>query len=93
MKHVALNTHLHHLTKSDTPHCLHCLGIKEDVDHFILACPQYAREHHMLRRKLRHQAFHLPYLLNEKAVTTLIDYVHSTGQLKSTFGEVPNLTL
>ncbi|KIK78274.1 hypothetical protein PAXRUDRAFT_164415 [Paxillus rubicundulus Ve08.2h10] len=94
MKHITLNAHRHRMTRSITLDCPHCPGTKEDIVHFILACPQYVRECHILRRKLRRQALNLPYLLsNSKAVTSLIDYIHSMGRLKATFGEVPNPNL
>ncbi|KIJ10229.1 hypothetical protein PAXINDRAFT_86367 [Paxillus involutus ATCC 200175] len=51
-KHIALNTHLHHIAKADTPYCPHCPGIREDIPHFILKCPQYARERQILTRHL-----------------------------------------
>ncbi|KIJ58963.1 hypothetical protein HYDPIDRAFT_50490, partial [Hydnomerulius pinastri MD-312] len=43
-KHTLLNAHLHRLSKSDSPDCPHCPGVREDVLHFILGCPQYVRE-------------------------------------------------
>ncbi|KIJ20415.1 hypothetical protein PAXINDRAFT_68194, partial [Paxillus involutus ATCC 200175] len=50
----------------------------EDVAHYILTCPQYARECFVLARTLRRQAYHLPHLLsNSKAVPFLINYVNS----------------
>ncbi|KIJ59619.1 hypothetical protein HYDPIDRAFT_33060 [Hydnomerulius pinastri MD-312] len=81
--------HLHRISKSDTPDCPHCPGIKEDVPHFVLAYPHYARERHVLTRRLRRRTLHLPHLLSHrKAVSLLMNYVNSTGRLKATFGDV-----
>ncbi|KIJ04480.1 hypothetical protein PAXINDRAFT_27647, partial [Paxillus involutus ATCC 200175] len=88
-KHITLNEHLHRIKKSDTPDCPHCPGLKESVAHFVLVCPQYARERFILARSLRRQARYLRYLLSDsKAVPLLINYVNSTGCLKTTFGDV-----
>ncbi|KIK76761.1 hypothetical protein PAXRUDRAFT_168813 [Paxillus rubicundulus Ve08.2h10] len=88
-KHIALNEHLHCIAKANTPYCPHCPGIREDVPHFMLKCPQYAREQQILTRHLRRRASYLPFLLsNSKAIPFLMNYINSTGCLKPTFGDV-----
>ncbi|KIK82324.1 hypothetical protein PAXRUDRAFT_153957, partial [Paxillus rubicundulus Ve08.2h10] len=90
-KHITLNKHLHCIKKSNTLGCHHYPGSKENMEHFILVCPQYAHEHFILARLLRWQACYLPYLLSDsKAVPFLINYINSTGHLKTTFGDVPS---
>ncbi|KIJ11283.1 hypothetical protein PAXINDRAFT_28208, partial [Paxillus involutus ATCC 200175] len=88
-KHISLNAHLHRITKAESPDCPHCPGMKEDVPHFILKCPQYTREQQILTRHLRRQAHQLPHLLSHsKAIPHLMNYIDGTGRLKATFGEV-----
>ncbi|KIJ08954.1 hypothetical protein PAXINDRAFT_88146, partial [Paxillus involutus ATCC 200175] len=90
-KHIPLNAHLNRIKKVDTPDCPHWPGLKEDVAHYILKCPQYVRERFILTRALRRKAHHLSHLLSDsKAVPYLINYVNNTGRFKATYGEVPN---
>jgi hypothetical protein len=89
-RHISLNQHLHRVGKSPTPDCPHREGTMETVQHFLLSCPQYVRERHILSNGLRRSASSIPFLLsNKKASAPLIRYVNSTGGLKSTFGDVP----
>ncbi|KIJ19232.1 hypothetical protein PAXINDRAFT_53154, partial [Paxillus involutus ATCC 200175] len=88
-KHISLNEHMHRITKADLLDCPHCPGTREDVPHFILKCPQYAREQQILVGHLRRKVYQLIHLLtNSKAIPYLMNYVNSTGRLKTTFGEV-----
>jgi hypothetical protein len=51
--HIALNQHLHCMGKSASPNCLHCENVLETVQHYLLSCPQYAREWHILTSALK----------------------------------------
>lgn len=88
--HIGLNHHLSRIKRSDTPFCPHCRGITaETVRHFLLDCPEYAHERHILQRKLRREAGNLSYLLsNPTALLPLLRYVHSTKRLKPTLGSL-----
>lgn len=91
--HIGLNQHLFRIKRSDTPSCPHCRGITpETVRHFIFDCPHYRRARHDLQRTLRRKAGHLSYLLSHPdAIIPLLKYVHATGRLKQTFGDIyPN---
>jgi hypothetical protein len=89
-RHISLNQHLHRIGKSPSPDCPHCASTPETTQHFLLLCPQYARERHILSNTLKCNATSIPFLLsNVKATSPLIRYVNSTGRLKPTFGEVP----
>ncbi|KAF9232020.1 hypothetical protein BU15DRAFT_10295, partial [Melanogaster broomeanus] len=67
----------------------HCPGSLENVEHFLLACPQYARERFVLACKLRRKATMIPHLLADtKAVPVLLTFVNSTGRFRPTFGNV-----
>ncbi|KAG2043623.1 hypothetical protein BDR03DRAFT_852050, partial [Suillus americanus] len=71
----------------------HCETTAETVLHFLITCPHYARARHILTSALRRRASSISYLLSSpKASAPLIRYVHSTGRLKSTFGNVPPQT-
>jgi hypothetical protein len=87
--HVALNHHLFRIRRSETPSCPHCQGITvETVKHFLLDCPQYVRERHKLRIKLRRNASSLSFLLSSpEAVLPLLKFVHATGRFKTFFGK------
>ena len=89
--HIGLNHHLFRIRKSETPSCPHCRSITvETVKHFLLDCPFYVRERHILQRKLRRNAGSLPFLLsNPIAVLPLLKYVHATGRFKTFFGKDP----
>jgi ribonuclease HI len=87
--HVGLNHHLFRIHRSETPSCPHCRGITvETVRHFLLDCPQYVRERHELRVKLRRNSDSLSFLLSSPVATLpLLKYVHATGRFKSFFGK------
>ena len=55
--HSPLNQHLFHIHRSETPSFPHCLGITiETVQHFLIQCPHYQHERHILHHKLRKSA-------------------------------------
>lgn len=86
---IGLNKHLHRIKKSDTPNCPHCPNIIEDIRHFLFTCPHYRRERHALQRELRRRSQDISYLLSSPIATLpLLKYVHATGRLKKTFGEI-----
>src|SRR6267154_4496791 len=73
-----------------TPDCPHCNNTPETIPHYLISCPQYARERHVLNTVLRRQAASITYLLtNARATAPLIQFINSTGRLKPTFGDVP----
>lgn len=88
--HIPLNRHLFRIRRSDTPSCPHCKGITvETISHFLFDCPQYRRERHVLQRKLKRKADSLSYLLSKPdASIPLLSYIHATGRLKPTFGNI-----
>jgi hypothetical protein len=89
--HIGLNQHLFRIRRSETPLCPHCQDTSiESVKHFLLECPQYARERHELRRKLRRNSDSISFLLsNPSAILPLLKFVHSTGHFKAHFGKDP----
>lgn len=88
-RHIPLNHHPHRIRKSPSPHYPICPGRDETIDHFLFDCPQYVRERHILSNTLRHKANSLTYILtSKKATESLICFINSTGQLKTTFGEI-----
>ncbi|KAF9235752.1 hypothetical protein BU15DRAFT_15569, partial [Melanogaster broomeanus] len=88
-KHSLLNDHMHRIAKSDTPDCPHCPGSYENASHYLLTCPQYARERFILSQKLRRKATMIPHMLTDtKAVPLLLTFVNSTGRFRATFGDV-----
>ena len=50
-----LNEHLHRGRNHDTGHCPYCPLIMEDVQHFLMDCPQYAAAR-LLRDRTIHAA-------------------------------------
>ncbi|KIK80153.1 hypothetical protein PAXRUDRAFT_159409 [Paxillus rubicundulus Ve08.2h10] len=88
-KHSSLNSHLWKITKSDTLDCPHCLGINEDMIHFLLSCPHYACECHQFLSQLHQRVTHIPFLLsNSKGARLVLNYIDHTGHFKPTFGDV-----
>jgi len=87
--HISLNHHLFYICKSESPSCPHCRGIiVEMVKHFLLDCPYYRKERHILQCKLCHNAGSLSFLLNNPAaVIPLLKFVYSTGHFKTFFSK------
>ncbi|OAX35582.1 hypothetical protein K503DRAFT_696727 [Rhizopogon vinicolor AM-OR11-026] len=88
MGHAPLNKHLHRIGKIESPHCPHCQRIEETVHHFLISCPFYQCERHILVNALGRKAFSISYLLTDPNATHLVRYINASGRLKTTFGEV-----
>jgi ribonuclease HI len=90
--HIGLNAHLFRIRRAESPSCPHCGSITvETVRHFLLLCPKYARERHILRRQLRRNADSVSFLLSKPAAfKPLMKFINSTGRLATTFGDVTN---
>ncbi|KAF9245438.1 hypothetical protein BU15DRAFT_13391, partial [Melanogaster broomeanus] len=88
--HISLNQHLHRIKKSDTPNCPNCEDDRQEtVEHFLLGCPQYAHERHVLQSSLGRVAFSLPFILTQPtAHEPVIRFINSTKRLNDTFGNV-----
>jgi ribonuclease HI len=52
--HAPLNKHLHRIAKVPNPTCQQCHQREETVHHFLIACPSYARQRHVLRNEISH---------------------------------------
>ena len=87
--HISLNHHLFRIQKSESPTCPLCQGITvQMVKHFLLDCPHYRNERHVLHRKPRHNAGSLLFFLSSPvAVLPLLKFVHATWCFKSFFGK------
>ncbi|KAI0793996.1 hypothetical protein C8Q74DRAFT_1193784 [Fomes fomentarius] len=84
--HTPLNKHLHTIAAADLPHCQHCEGTPESIQHFLLNHLNYWSQRHQLCRELRRQANDLSYLLTSmKAIPHIVNFVNVTHQLWSTF--------
>lgn len=88
--HIPLNQHLHRFKCAPTPNCPHCgNGAPETILHFLVQCPKYNQERHMLNRKLKHRAHDIDFLFgHETAILPLLLYVHTTSRLRETFGAI-----
>ncbi|KIK79457.1 hypothetical protein PAXRUDRAFT_82295, partial [Paxillus rubicundulus Ve08.2h10] len=88
--HIALNKHLHCIKKAESPFCPYCDGRTETVEHYLISCPQYLHEWHILHNSLGRNVGNLPYLISQpKAIMLLIIFVNSTGQLKEASSNIP----
>ena len=87
--HIGLNQHLFHIRKAESPACPLCQGITvETIKHFLLECPHYRQQRHILQRKLCRNVGSLSFLLNSPvAVRPLLNFVRSTGRFKAMFGK------
>ncbi len=89
-RHAPLNDHLYRIGKSLTPNCPHCgPGYDETVKHFLIDCRHYYRARNALYKKLRRNAYSIPYLLNSpKAFPHLLTYIRATKRLTQIFGNL-----
>ncbi|KAG2054976.1 hypothetical protein BDR06DRAFT_854450, partial [Suillus hirtellus] len=88
-RHLLLNQHLFRLTKTESPHCPHCLQTEETIHHFLFECPQYIAARHVMSRALGRKSTSLSHVLSDSdAITHLVRYVNQTHRLKSTLGDI-----
>ena len=83
--HIPLNQHLFRIRRSETPTCPHCQGLTvETVRHYLLICPHYQHERHILRQKLKRKADSISFLLSKpEATKPLLNYIHATKRFKT----------
>ena len=88
--HIGLNKHLHHIKRSDSPHCPNCdENATETVHHLLFDCTRYRHKQSILHRELRRRTHDISHLLTHPAATLpLLKYIHATGRLKQTFGAI-----
>ena len=87
--HTPLNGHLHWINKSDTPYCMHCLNIMEDVPHLLFHCNKYTTQQQRLILAVERKAFNTQHILsNPAAIRHTLNYINSTGRFKHIFGDI-----
>lgn len=87
--HAPLNLHLHRIGKAESPLCPQCEESRESVNHFLFACPAYARHRDRLSYEIGRDAQSLRGMLGvEENLKHVFAYVNSTQRLKPTFGKV-----
>ncbi|KAF8551746.1 hypothetical protein OG21DRAFT_1466738, partial [Imleria badia] len=94
--HCPLNSHLHRIKRSPSPHCASCPDEIETVRHYLLDCPQFARERSLLTRSLRKSTLDIPFLVSDTAATTaVLNFINATKRFHASLGDVPpnDLTL
>ncbi|KIM86038.1 hypothetical protein PILCRDRAFT_51587, partial [Piloderma croceum F 1598] len=82
--HIPLNQHLFRIRRSETPTCPHCQSLTvKTVRHYLLECPHYQNERHILQQKLKRKADSLSFLLTKpEAIKPLLGYIHATKHFK-----------
>ena len=79
--HCSLNSYLFRFNKAESAECPHCGYTKETVEHFLLECPVYWEERHMLRTKVGSTRMTLSGLLRDKVVVNAtLEYIRNTGR-------------
>lgn len=90
--HIPLAGHLHRIGKADSPSCPCCHRAYETVAHYILHCPVHHLERSVMFSGLRISSRNLTSLLATTANRVrLLNFVASTGRLRSVFGVVAPL--
>ncbi|KAG2036352.1 hypothetical protein BDR03DRAFT_866181, partial [Suillus americanus] len=84
-----LKQHLFCLTKVTSPDCPHYLQTEETIHHYLVVCPQFQLEHHMLAQVLGQKCTSLLYLLAApEAIPYLVCYINKTCRLRPMLGEI-----
>ncbi|KAG2738236.1 hypothetical protein P692DRAFT_20655220, partial [Suillus brevipes Sb2] len=70
--------------------CPHCPETEETVHHYLLTCPQYRRERHLLNTALGQDSSSISFLLTDPSATPhLVKFVNATGRMRAVLGEIP----
>jgi len=92
MGHAPLAKHLHRIRKINSPICPVCQQSEETIQHLILHCPVHQAARQTLRNSIGGRNINITKILTSpKSLWALFKYVAETGQLHSTFGELPEL--
>ena len=88
--HIPLNKYLHHIKAVNSSCCPVCGDPTETVRHFLLECPKYDHERHILTHHwLRHRDIPLAFLLVEHiAFKPLLWFIQDTGRFPTQYGEI-----
>lgn len=88
--HAPLNKYLHRIDKIESPMCPHCHQAEETVHHYLITCPHYRRERHILAGTLGRKATSISFLLTDPIATPhLIQFINASGRMRETLGEIP----
>ena len=88
-EHVPLQQYLHRITKADSPICEQCGTAPETVYHFLRECLAYNAQRRRLDGDAGEAATQLRTLLGTpRMMPHLFRYIHDTGRLRSTYGDL-----
>jgi hypothetical protein len=88
--HAPLNKYLHRIGKAESLQCPHCHQVDETVHHYLITCPFYRRERHILAGALGRKATSISFLLTDPIATPhLVQFVNASRRMRGTFGEIP----
>jgi hypothetical protein len=87
--HIQLNKNLHRMRLIESPICPACQGQEETVFHFLMQCPAYQIERHLLRAKMGPDAISIHKLLaTRKGLKQTFKYIARTKRFKKRFEAV-----
>jgi len=89
MGHIALNKHLHRISKSQSAKCKNCNAHIETVHHFLLVCPTFTRQRDALHLEVGPRKYNIKHLLNNiQGMRVGLKYIACTRHFEQTFGDV-----
>lgn len=87
--HIALNKHLHRISKSQSAKCENCNAHEETVHHFLLVCPTFTRQRDAMRLEVGPRKYNIKHLLNDtQGMRATLKYIARTRRFEQTFGDV-----
>ncbi|KAI0722061.1 hypothetical protein C8Q72DRAFT_787603 [Fomitopsis betulina] len=87
-EHVLLQKYLHRIKKADSPICEQCSMVPETVYHYLHECLVYEEQREQLDGDAGEAAMQLQTLLNTpRMMKHLFQYIHSTRQFHTTYGD------
>jgi hypothetical protein len=85
-----INPVAHRIGKAESSQCPHCHQVDETVHHYLITCPFYRRERHILAGALGRKPTSISFLLTDPIATPhLVQFVNASGRMRGTFGEIP----
>jgi hypothetical protein len=92
LRHIPLNGYLKRIHKVDSARCPACGENEEDIEHFLMRCPNYAYKRWNLARLAvkKHKPLTTEIILGDKDfVIPLAMYIQATGRFKLPGEPVP----
>ena len=87
--HILLNGYLCWINKTVSPNCPNCLGVTENMNHYLFFCHKYNLQRHKLILTLKHKPFIKKFILTDKStIWHTLNYINETRRFRHIYRDI-----